>query len=165
MKYLILFAFFVCVSLQAQVTTSITVEGQIAKPFTVKFDDLKSYKSQSIDSVTIWNHKMERKSSLKGIKGVLLKDVLEKAEFSVNSPKFLSEFYIVCIADDGYKVVFSWNEIFNSETGNKALIVTEIGGKPTISQKEGLILITPTDKATGRRYVKNFSKILIQKVP
>jgi len=156
---------FFCLLTRAQVNPTIVVEGVITKPFVIKFEDLKSYPLQTVDSVTIWNHKMERKSTLKAIRGVLLKDILQKADFSVNSPKFLSEFYIVCIADDGYKVVYSWNEIFNSETGNKTLVATEINGKPTISEKEGIVLITPTDKATGRRYVKNFSKILIQKVP
>jgi len=164
MRNFVLCFFLFCLSAHAQVKTSIAVEGAISRSFTVAFEDLKAFSLQTIDSVTIWNHKMERKSSLKAVKGVLLKDVLEKAEFSVNSPKFLSEFYIVCIADDGYKVVFSWNELFNSETGNKTLVVTEVNGKSSISQKEGILLITPTDKATGRRCVKNFSKVLIQKV-
>jgi len=153
-----------CLSLKAQVTTSLTVEGAITKPLTFTFEELRSYPVHTLDSLVIFNHKMERKSTLKSIKGVLLKELLEKAEFSVNSPKILSEFYIVCVADDGYKVVFSWNEIFNSATGDKTLVVTAINGNTTISQKEGLLLLTPTDKANGRRYVKNLSKILIQKV-
>lgn len=155
---------FVCLSANAQINKTLTIDGAVAKPVTIKFDELKNYKTVTLDSLTIFNHKMERKSSLKKLKGVLLKNVLAKAEFSVNSPKVLSEFYIVCIADDGYKVVFSWNEIFNSPTGDHALILTEVDGLPTINQKEGIILVTPTDKATGRRYVKNLSKISIQQV-
>ncbi|KOS05130.1 molybdopterin-binding protein [Flavobacterium akiainvivens] len=164
MRYLYIITLLFGLSVSAQVTKTITVEGAIAKPLTISFDDLKTYNTKSIDSLQILNHKGEYKSTLKGIKGVLLKDVLAKAEFSVNSPKVLSEFYIVCIADDGYKVVFSWNELFNSPTGDQTLVVTEVNGVPSISQKEGIILLTPTDKATGRRYVKNFSKVSIQQV-
>lgn len=164
MKLLTFIALFIGLGLNAQVTKTITIEGAIAKPVTIKFDDLKAYTSVTLDSLVIFNHKMERKSSLKKLKGVLLKDVLAKAEFSVNSPKVLSEFYIVCIADDGYKVVFSWNEIFNGPTGDHALILTEINGQSTVSQKEGIILVVPTDTATGRRYIKNFYKISIQQV-
>ena len=153
-----------CLSANAQINKTLTIDGAVAKPVTIKFDELKNYKTVTLDSLTIFNHKMERKGSLKKLKGVLLKDVLAKAEFSVNSPKVLSEFYIVCIADDGYKVVFSWNEIFNSPTGDHALILTEVDGLPTINQKEGIIVVTPTDKATGKRYVKNLSKISIQQV-
>lgn len=164
MKQLLLIILFACLSANAQITKTLTIDGAITKPVTIKFEDLKSYKSVSLDSLVIVNHKIERKGSLKKLKGVLLRDVLSKAEFSVNSPKVLSEFYIVCIADDGYKVVFSWNEIFNSPTGDHTLIVTEVNGASSISQKEGILLVTPTDKATGRRYVKNLSKINIQQV-
>lgn len=164
MRYITLVILFICISANAQVTSTLTVEGAITNPYVIKFDELKNLKSISLDSLVILNHKMERKSSLKKIKGVLLRDVLAKAEFSVNSPKILSEFYIVCIADDGYKVVYSWNELFNSETGNQTLVLTEVNGVSVLNHKEGIILVTPTDKATGRRYVKNFSKIRIEKV-
>ena len=161
MKKIALIILFLGLTANAQVSKTISVTGNIAKPLTINFADFKNYASQSIDSLVILNHKQEYKSTLKKLKGILLKDVLSKAAFTVNSPKVLSEFYIVCVADDGYKVVFSWNEIFNSPTGDKALILTEINGNSTISQKEGIILVTPTDKATGRRYVKNLSKITI----
>jgi hypothetical protein len=163
-QLLLLFVFVVCLSANSQSTQTLMIEGAVVKPITIKFEDLKAYKSVSLDGLVILNHKMERKSSLKEIKGVLLKDVLDKAEFSVNSPRVLSEFYIVCIADDGYKVVFSWNEIFNSPTGDHALIVTDSNGASSITKKEGILLVVPTDKATGRRYVKNLSKISIQQV-
>lgn len=164
MKKIAILICFLSLTLNAQVSKTISISGNIAKPININFEDLKNYASHFIDSLVILNHKQEYKSTLQKLKGVILKDVLEKAEFNVNAPKVLSEFYIVCIADDGYKVVFSWNEIFNSTTGDKALILTEINGKSTISQKEGIVLVTPTDKATGRRYVKNLSKIIIQQV-
>ena len=143
---------------------SISVTGDIVKPLSINLDDLKNYNQQSLDSLAIYNHKMDYKSTLKKIKGVLLKDVLSKVDFQSESPKLLSEFYLVCIADDGYKVVFSWNEIFNSGNGDQALIVTELNGTDVSQLKENIMLITPTDKATGRRYVKNLSKIIIQKI-
>jgi hypothetical protein len=164
MKFIYIITLLFSLSVTAQVSKSITIEGAIAKPILINFSDFKAYKSISLDSLQIFNHKQEYKSTLKDIKGVLLKDILAKAEFNVNSPKELSEFYIVCIADDGYKVVFSWNELFNNPTGDQTLVVTDMNGAPTINKKEGIILLTPTDKATGRRYIKNFSKVRIQQV-
>jgi len=154
MKKIAFLTLFLSFALNAQVSKTIVITGNIEKPTTVDFADLKDYASHSIDSLVILNH----------LKGVLLKEVLSKAVFAVNSPKELSEFYIVCVADDGYKVAFSWNEIFNSPTGEKAPILTEINGNATIDQKEGIVLVTPTNKATGRRYVKSLSKITIHQV-
>jgi len=53
----------------------------------------------------------------------MLKDILDKAGIDV-SLKLLSEVYITCIASDNYKVVFSWNEIYNSTIGEKVMILT-----------------------------------------
>ena len=94
---------------------------------------------------------MEYKSTLKKINGVLLKDVLSKVEFMTDSPRSLSEFYLVCVADDGYKALFSWNEIFNSGNGDQALIITKLNGSDAYQLKENIMLVTPTDNATGRR--------------
>lgn len=79
--------------------------------------DLSAYKSHAIDSIVITNHLGERRSSLKKVKAVLLKDILDKVEIDAENHKLLSEYYLVCIASDNYKVVFSWNEIFNSDVG------------------------------------------------
>lgn len=164
MKLLSLIGFFITLNLSAQVTKVLTIETPAAKPVSISFDNLKTYKLHSLDSLQVLNHLKQYKSTLKNIKGVLLKDVLEKAQFGEESPKVLSEYYIICIADDNYKVVFSWNELFNSVTGDSTLVVTEVNGKPSINQETGIVLITPTDVATGRRYVKHLKTIRIERV-
>ena len=96
-------------------TENFSIEGKVKKEMTVSLADLSSYKSYSIDSIVITNHLGERRSTLKNVKGVLLKDILDKVEIDAETPKVLSEYYFVCIASDNYKVVFSWNEIFNND--------------------------------------------------
>jgi len=164
MKILSFIILFFASTYSAQAFRSFTVTGDVEKPLTVFLNDLKINQNYFLDSLVIYNHKMEYKSTLKKLSGVLLKDVLAKVEFKTDSPKLLSEFYLVCIADDGYKAVFSWNEIFNSGNGDQAFILTELNGSDVSQLKENITLITPTDRATGRRYVKNLSKIVIQQV-
>ncbi len=90
----------------------------------------------------------------------MLKDVLSKISFKEKSPKVLSEYYITCIAEDGYKVVFSWNEIFNKTVGNHVLIIPETESRP----ENGISTLSPTDFATGRRYVKKLKTIQLKNV-
>ena len=97
-------------------------------------------------------------------KGVLLKDILAKVEIDMPNPKLLSEFYITCIASDNYKVVFSWNEIFNIAIGKHALIITELDGKKALDMDDSIVLLCNADYATGRRYVKGLQKIIIERV-
>ena len=106
---------------------------------------------------------MKPKRTVKYIKGVMLKDILDKAVIDV-SLKLLSEIYITCIASDNYKVVFSWNEIYNSPIGEKIMILTEADkkkGKSNARQDCFVICCGPCNRPAlcGRT-----AKILIEQV-
>ncbi|WP_316838479.1 molybdopterin-binding protein [Pedobacter gandavensis] len=163
MKYLVPFLLFFCLSARAQESKEFIVEGQVKKTLSIDLDALRQHKAISIDSLTIYNHLMQRKSSLKNIKGVLLKDVLEGVEITADHPKTLSEYYLVCTATDNYKVVLSWNEVFNSKNEG-ILILSSFDVDPTKNEKGNIAMIVTTDQATGRRFVKGLSKISILRV-
>ena len=145
-------------------TENFTIEGKVKKEITVSLADLSSYKSYSIDSIVITNHLGEKRSTLKNVKAVLLKDILGKIEIDSENPKVLSEFYFICIASDNYKVVFSWNEIFNNDLGKSIYILNGNDGKPASALDNRIALISTTDEMTGRRYVKGLQKIIIDRV-
>lgn len=145
-------------------TDTVSVEGKVKKPYHFTFNDARRYVSIAIDSVTILNHRFEKKSVIHGLKGVLLKDVIEKAVIDAASPKVLSEFYIECIATDNYKVVFSWNELFNTGIGYNVIILTEKDGLKGGEMPDRICLLSSTDHATGRRYVKGLKKIVVKQV-
>lgn len=163
MKYIVTILLFLTATLKAQHASSLQIKGDIAQPVTISFTDLNTYTVHEIKSLDILNHKMEFKKTLKNLKGVWLKDLLSQVKFNISSPKELSMFYLVCIADDGYKVVYSWNELFNSTTEKNPMIITEYDGVSALKKEDGISLVTPGDQATGRRYVKNISQIIIHK--
>ena len=145
-------------------TENFSVEGKIKKSLTLTLADLSTYKSYSIDSIVITNHLGERRSSLKKVKAVLLKDIFDKVEIDAENHKMLSEYYLVCIASDNYKIVFSWNEIFNSDTGKSVYIITAQDGKPATTVDNRIALVSSKDQMTGRRYVKGLQKIVIERI-
>jgi hypothetical protein len=143
---------------------SFSIEGEVVKSVQIDSTLLRSYPFVYLDSIRIYSHDMQPRSLMRNVKGVLLKNILSAVTFNNENPKVLSEYYIECVATDGYKVVFSWNELFNSETGNHVMIITEKNGAPFSNQDDRIALVSPSDKATGRRYVKWLSKIIIQRV-
>ncbi|WP_312362365.1 molybdopterin-binding protein [Sphingobacterium sp.] len=132
------------------------------KKLTLK--DLTKFDSHSVDSLRIYNHAGVYRSTLKGITGVSLKDILKNISFGEESPKVLSRYYIVCEAEDGYAVVFSWNELFNTAVGDSILVVTGITEGVSEGENSGLAVISPQDRATGRRYVKQLKQITIHRI-
>ena len=144
----------------AQSTKSIEIIAPDNRKITLTTADLLKYPQHHMDSIRITNYLKEYKSTLRNISGVLLRDVLSKISFKEKSPKVLSEYYITCIAEDGYKAVFSWNEIFNTAVGDRAMIIPDMESSP----KEGISILSLTDFATGRRYVKMLKTIQLKKV-
>lgn len=145
-------------------TDAFTISGKVAQPKTVSLADLQTYPAVKIKNVVVTNHLGEKKGKARAMKGVLLKTILEGVEFQSESPKVLSEFYLTFVASDGYKVVFSWNEIFNTETGNHLYVVVEKEGKGLSEMDGRMLLLCSTDFKTGRRYLKGLSNIIVNRV-
>ena len=144
-------------------TSSFTISGDVKAQKTVTVDDLKKMKSVPICDVDITNHLGEKKSEAKGLKGVLLKDLLAQVEINAETPRVLSEYYFVCTANDDYRVVYSWNELFNTAVGETAYIVTEREGKSLEVLPDAILMISSKDSKTGRRHVKALSSIEVKR--
>ncbi|MHB8259054.1 MAG: molybdopterin-binding protein [Bacteroidia bacterium] len=145
-------------------TEQFIISGKLKTELKVTLTDLTKYTPKSIKDVVITNHAGVVKSTLKNIKVIPLKPILDKIEIEVDMPKLLNQYYLTFVASDGYKVVYSWNEIFNTEVGNKIYVIIENDGKKITDMEERIALITDGDFKTGRRYIKNFEKIIVSRV-
>jgi hypothetical protein len=140
------------------------IEGKVANKTGFDFSNVKDFNLVMLDSFVIYNHLHEKKRTLKNIRGILLTDILRNAGIDETNPKLMSEFYYTCIARDGYKVVFSWNEIFNTDIGSHILVITEADGKMGMAMPDRILLLSAKDIATGRRFVKGLDKIIVERV-
>jgi hypothetical protein len=152
---------FVFAQKEAKPSNEIKVTGLVKQEVTITLSDIGKLQSKSLPDFDITNHLGERKSTATKLSGVLIKDLLKDVAFQEESPKLLSEFYLTFIANDGYTVVYSWNEIFNSPTGDNLYLITARDGKNLQQMDERLLTITITDFKTGRRHVKGLSKIVV----
>ncbi len=145
-------------------TDQFTISGLVDKPKTISFSDLQREKSIEIGDFKITNHAGEFRKEYKNLKAVPLLNLLKDVKITAESPKVLSEYYLVLKASDGYSVVLSWNELFNTEIGNSFFIVLEADGKSQAESTERILLIATKDFKTGRRHVKGLQSIEIKKI-
>lgn len=138
-------------------SNQLLIRGDVKNEYRFDIATMDTMKMIPLGDVVITNHKGEVKRTLAGLQGILLKNILQFSEITAESPKQLSEYYLVFTACDGYQVVYSWNELFNSATGNSTYLVVEKDGTSLSS-------ITPADTMTGRRYVQGISTITIKKI-
>lgn len=144
------------------VSTEVAVMGDVFKPLTLTVDSLKKMNVKEIKDFDIVSHSGITKEHIKSVKGVLLKEILEKAKISQQDHTDRN-FYIVARASDDYKATFSWAELFNNPTGDKTYVVFEKDEKPLKEEGE-MILISLSDTKTDTRHVKWLKSIEVTRV-
>lgn len=147
-----------------QKTDAFIVTGEVKKELKFTLDDIEKYPAKLLGDIVITSHSGEVRGIAKQAEGILLKDLLKELVLNETSPKKFSEFYFVFVASDNYRVVYSWNEIFNSPTGDNVFVITAKEGKKLKEMDERILTITTTDFRTGRRHIRWLNKIRVERV-
>ncbi len=144
-------------------STAISIGGDILNPTQFSIDDLKQMPSESIPDAFIYNHDGIPKDTLKNLKGIPLKTILDNIEFKYESPKELGSFIFIMVASDGYAVSCSWNEIYNTEIGRHMFVITEMNGRKLGAIPEQIVFLSTMDLKVNRRYVRGLENIIVRK--
>lgn len=154
------------VAAQRRITPTDTLyfNGEIKKELALSLNEIDTTAAVQVNDLIIKNQQGEIKNTLKNLKGILLKNLMDSLKFKVDKPRELNEFYFVFEASDGYKVVFSWNEIFNTSTGNNLYLITQLNGKYILNQDERILIVAASDIAIGRRYIKGVKRITAKRI-
>lgn len=89
-----------------QATDHVTIDGKIKSSITYSLSDLAALPSVEISDAVLYNHKGEIKDTLRNMRGIPLKSLMNPVVFDYEQPRELNEFYFLFTASDGYKVVF-----------------------------------------------------------
>ena len=146
-------------------TETVEVRGKIQKTIRIPGSSLEQYPQYDMGDVVITNHMGEPRGTARQLKGVRVIDVLKEVVLSEPNPKLWSTFYFVFKASDGYQVVYSWNELFNSPMGADVYFVTSREGLSWDQMPERILVLTPKDIQTGRRHIKGLLSIDVHQVP
>jgi len=136
------------------VTDRISVTGRVKQPLELTLDDLQKLPVLQVKMMPHGGNRADGKPPVPVIvKGVLLKDILEKAEFQASSPYDVRKSAILVTASDGYRILFSWPEVFYSPIGEGAILFFEKDGKP-LADDEGKIALGSLRDNGNFRYAK-----------
>jgi hypothetical protein len=145
-------------------TDSIRIFGMVDSVFTISFEEIARSDKSDLGNFKVTNHRGEFKKEYRDAEGVKMLTILEKIKIRVEKPRELSEFYLIFRASDGYAVVFSWNEVFNTEIGKSLYIVTAADGKHLAESSDRILMISAKDFNTGRRHIKNLYSIEVKRI-
>jgi hypothetical protein len=141
-------------------THEFAITGKVKIGSIITMDSLNSYPLKTIGNIKVTDHIGAFKHQDDQLKGVLLKDILNHSEWLL-TPHLFSSMYFTCVGADGYKVVYSWNELFNTEIGDNVYIVMEKNGIKADKLTSSIQMVSMLDYKTGRRYLHNLDKIVV----
>lgn len=157
-------SFFAGAQRKIDVTKQFKVTGVVTQPVTFDIATIKKYPETALGDVVLKNHKGEDKNTAKNVKGVLLKMLLDSVHVKVEKPRYFSELIVVLVASDGYKNVYSWNELVNTEVGNHVYIITEKDGQGIDGMDGAIVVMSTSDINAGSRYLRGLDRIEIRRV-
>lgn len=146
------------------VTTQVNVSGAVEHSLKLTVDELRKFPPQQIGEVPLVCQSGTDMGKLENFKGVLLRDIISKAVVKAPGHNDVKKMVVIASASDGYKVVFSLNEITNSPIGEGVIVFFEKDGQ-ALSDDEGRIaMVSSKDTRTGPRHVKWLESIEIRKI-
>src|ERR1700761_2878010 len=143
-------------------THQFTIKGLVAKESVITMDSLNTYPLKDIGDIKVTDHTGVFKHADEKLKGVLLKDILSHSAWTIaGGPHVFSSLYFSCVGSDGYVVVYSWNELFNTPVGDNVYIIMEKNGVKAADMKESIQMASMSDLKTGRRYLHTLDRIVV----
>jgi hypothetical protein len=146
------------------VTTSVTVSGAVEHRLSLSVDELRKFPPQQVGEVPLVCQSGANVGKLENFKGVRLRDILEKAVIKAPGHNDVKKMVIIASASDGYKVVFSWSEVFNSPIGEGVMVFFEKDGLPLGDDEGRIAMVSTKDIRTGPRHVKWLQDVEVRKI-
>lgn len=103
----------------------------------------------------------ESKGRLGHCRGMLLSGVINPADVLITDHNDTKKMFLIASSSDGYKTVFSWQEIFNTSVGDGVMVLLERDGRPLYNGSRPVDLLSAQDYLSGPRYVKQLSNVEI----
>jgi hypothetical protein len=146
------------------VSHTLTVKGAVATPQVLQIGDLHGFPSQQIEEVAIICQSGANVGTKEHLRGVLLTDILNRAELQAANPRDLRKMVVIAKATDDYKAVFSWAELFNSPLGAGVVVYFEKAGQPLDDAEGRIALVSTQDARTGPRHLRWLTEIEVRQV-
>ena len=138
---------------------SVQIIGRVAQPLSISSTALRGMDTVDTGTLPMICGSGEPKGRIGNCRGVLLAELINLAEVVVREHNDTKKMVVVVASDDGYKTVFSWQELFNSANGEGILVILEKDGQPLYQGNGEVDLISSRDHLTGPRYVRRLKTV------
>lgn len=145
-------------------TNEVYVEGLVSNKRVLDIEALEKLIGVKTGAMPVVCMSGETKENVQSYEGIKLKTILDNAGIEISSKKDFNKIYIHIISSDGYDVIFSYNEIFNTKNGDNIIVFYKKNGKLLEPHEGKIALISTDDIRNGPRHIKWLQKIIVKKI-
>lgn len=140
----------------------LVISGRVKNPLRLDMDDLRRMDMVETGRLQMICGEGDVRGAIGTCRGVLLTDIINLAEVIAPEHNDTKKTFLVASSGDGYKTVFAWQELYNTENGEGVVVVLEKNGLPLYENHTSADLISAKDILTGPRYVRDIRSIDIR---
>jgi len=140
---------------------ALRIDGDVRQPLTLSAALLRGFDAAAQRSYRV-SREVNGQQRDTTLRGVALRALLERAALAERDRLDWRKTVVVVTARDGYRVVFSWPELFNVEAGAAAMVAYERDGQPLADSEGPLTVVAPGDTCSGPRSVKWLDRIEVR---
>lgn len=153
------------IALATLVSQTLAASEQVMNPLSLSVAALTEFPIQALAEIRVGGKRGEiqrvlKVSSVSNLLSCRTRHVLTSIDHDD-----LKRTYIVAIASDGYKALFSWNELYNSPLGEGVMVLFERQGQALGDDEGRIAMISTKDLHTGARHVRWLKELQVQKIP
>lgn len=146
-------------------STAVKIWGEVDSSQTLTLDSFATLDAVALPATIIRNHKGDSIGLASGYKGVLLKEILQRAKLKMKSIRDAGNLIVIAKATDGYLITYSCHELFNTAVGDSVYILFEKAGKAIDADEGGRFrMMSYYDLKNGARHLKWLSEIEVRKI-
>lgn len=143
------------------VSREVVVTGHVHRRHSFDLCALKRLPTQLTGPLDVVCLSGRRIRSAREYKGVRLTALLDIARLRLPHARDFTRAYVLAHGADGYTVMFSWHELYNTPVGVGALVVYERDGKPLTDDEGGIGLISTVDLRVALRQVRALTRLTV----
>ncbi len=142
----------------------VSVGGWVRTPLRLDVEALEGFGARTVPDFLVVCTLDGAHGQPRPLRGVPLDRLLDAAGPAFVQRTDFKRVAIVAESRDGYRALFSWNELFNSALGEGVLVAWDCDEAPLGGNAGPFALVSLHDRATGPRYVQRLAGIELHKL-
>jgi hypothetical protein len=141
---------------------TVFVKGLVQKPIAISVNDLQGVATTTLENQKLINASGATKRVLATAKGLLLRDIIRKAEIDLQN-KDRGKYFVVVTAMDSSQIIFAYNELIFGPAADHAYLLL-FDEKSSDAADGPFAVLCSSDIATVPRYLKWVRSIEVRKI-